>query len=63
MNEQTLTASGVTYYALKVNGVVVTTPVQNMLLAEGQRSTLSPADQPLAEVTVVSSTGQELLLG
>lgn len=63
MMKQMLTDSAVIYYALKLNGRLITPPMLNPALLEEYRRNL-PIDQaPLAEVVSVTAAGTELLLG
>ena len=55
--------SQMTYYALKINGRIITPPLSERSLTETYRSNLPPDQKILAEVVSVTSTGQEILLG
>lgn len=63
MNNTILTDGTVLYYALKVNGKLVTAPMSDRFMLEQQRQAL-PQDQRLvAEIVTVTPSGQEVLLG
>lgn len=64
MNKPILTdSSNLAYYALKVNGRLVTPPMVNPLMLEEYRRNLPDDQKATAEVVSVTSTGTELLLG
>lgn len=52
-----------TFYAVKVNGRIVSMPTTDRYLAETVRHNLPPDQRPIAEVVIVTQSGQELLLG
>lgn len=57
------TSQGVQYYALKVNGQIVSRPVTNPVLLEQQKDLLPPEKRGLAEIVSVTESGKELLFG
>ena len=63
MNNQILADGTVLYYALKLDGKIISQPVSERFIAEQHRATLAPDKQPLAEVVTVTPDGRELLLG
>ena len=63
MNNQILTDGTVLYYALKVNGKIITPPLLNPALLEEYRRNLPNEQKGLAEVVSVTAAGTELLLG
>lgn len=52
-----------TYYAVKVNGQIVSAKYMSPQQAEMQIQHLNEAHQTIAEVVAVTSDGKELLLG
>lgn len=63
MNNQILNNGEVVYYAVKVNGIFVTSKFSERMLAEQAKLRLPDNEQTIAEVVTVTSSGQELLLG
>ena len=63
MNKQVLTDGTVVYYAVKVNGMIVTQKFTSAQMAEQAKEQLSQEAKMLAEVVTVTSDGLELLLG
>lgn len=63
MNNTVLTDNLVAYYALKVNGKIVTPPQLSPAMLEKFKETLTSSDQLLAEVVMVTANGQEILMG
>ena len=63
MNTQILTDGAVVYYAVKLNGVIVTQKFNSAYTAEQAKEQLAPEARMLAEVVTVTAGGQELLLG
>ena len=55
--------STVVYYALAVNGRIVTARFATPFAAEAARAQIPPEQQALAEVVTVDSLGRQLLLG
>lgn len=52
-----------TYYAVKMNGKIITLPVGDRLAAEQAKLNLPEDQRMIAEVVTVTADGQELLLG
>lgn len=52
-----------TFYALKVNGRLVSQPVSDRGLLERQKTALPENERMIAEIVTVTSDGRELLLG
>jgi hypothetical protein len=63
MNNTVLTDGTVMYYALKVNGQIVSRPVSNPSLLEAQKELLPENQRFAAQIVTVTASGQELLLG
>lgn len=63
MNNTVLTDGTVMYYALKVNGKIVSSAVPAAHLLESYRAKLPQDQQLIAEIVTVTPNGQELLLG
>lgn len=63
MNNTLLADGTVLYYALKVNGRIITPPLLNPALLEEYRRNLPPDQKALAEVVSVTPEGREMLLG
>lgn len=63
MNNTILTDGTVVYYALKVNGVIVSSPVSSRHLLEQQMSTLPLNERATAQIVPVTSDRREVLLG
>ena len=63
MNQNILTDNTNVYYAVKVNGMIVTQKFTSAQMAEQAKEQLSAEAKMLAEVVTVTSAGQELLLG
>ena len=63
-NENLITdASQETYYAVSVNGAIVSPRYATPALAEDMIKLLSEAHQSIAEVVPVTSDGKQILLG
>ena len=63
MNKALQDSNTVMYYALAVNGKVVSAKFSERFAAEQARTSLSPEQQKIAEVVTVDSSGRQLLLG
>lgn len=63
MNNQVLQDGTVVYYAIAINGRVVSQPFSDRGVAEMERQKLPHNKQILAEVVPVTSAGQQILLG
>lgn len=63
MNNTILVDGTVMYYALKVNGQIVSRPVSNPSLLENQKEMLPENQRAFAQIVSVTASGQELLLG
>lgn len=63
MNQTILTDGSVVYYAVKVNGMIVTQKFTSQMAAESAKEQLPPETKMLAEVVTCTSDGKELLLG
>jgi hypothetical protein len=63
MNKQVLNDDTVVYYALAVNGRVVTPKVTEKFAAEMARASLPAHQQKIAELVTVDASGRQLLLG
>lgn len=63
MNNSILTDSTVVYYALKVNGVIVSRPVSDRSLLEQQINGLPLTERGSAQIVPVTSGSKEVLLG
>lgn len=63
MNNQVLHDGTVVYYALAVNGRVVSARFSDRTSAEMARPTLPAEQQKLAEVVTVDASSRQLLLG
>lgn len=50
-------------YAIKVNGSIVSPPVDTSTIAENYIKQLSPEHQSIAEVVIVDDHGKEFLFG
>jgi hypothetical protein len=63
MNNQVLTDGTVVYYAVLLNGQVISQKFTDRFAAEQARKALPPEQQLLAEVTPVDGSNRQLLLG
>lgn len=63
MNNTVLKDGAVMYYALAVNGRVVSAKFSDRAAAEQARTTLPVDQRTLAEVVTVDSASRQLLLG
>ena len=63
MNQTILNDNTVVYYAVKVNGMIVTQKFTSQMAAEAAKEQLSPEAKMIAEVVTCTSDGKELLLG
>jgi hypothetical protein len=63
MNNQILNDGTVLYYALKVDGRIVTPPMLERFMLEDYKKNLPSDQQGLAEVVMVTPDGKEMLLG
>ena len=63
MNQTVLTDGSVVYYAVKVNGMLVTQKFTSQMAAEAAKQQLSEEAKMIAEVVPCTSDGKELLLG
>lgn len=63
MNNTILTDGTAVYYAVKVNGMIVTQKFTSQHMAEQAKEQLSPEAKMIAEVVTVTSDNKELLLG
>jgi len=63
MNNKVLQDGAVMYYALAVNGRVVSAKFSDRGAAEQARTTLPTEQQKIAEVVTVDSASRQLLLG
>lgn len=63
MNNKVLQDGAVMYYALAVNGRVVSAKFSDRGAAEQARTSLPKEQQPIAEVVTVDSASRQLLLG
>ena len=63
MNNKVLQDGAVMYYALAVNGKVVSAKFSDRGAAEQARTLLTAEQQKIAEVVTVDSASRQLLLG
>ena len=63
MNQTILTDNTVVYYAVKVNGMIVTQKFTSQMAAEQAKEQLPTETKMLAEVVTCTADGKELLLG
>jgi len=53
----------VVYYVVRVNGVAVSTPFNERMMAEMAKNNLPEEQKMIAEVVPVTADGKQLLLG
>ncbi len=63
MKNEVLNDGTVVYYAVMINGQVVSPKYTDRFAAEQAKQKLSPAQKQIAEVTVVDQSNRQLLLG
>ena len=63
MKNTILTDGTVVYYAIKVNGQLVSRAVSERAILEAQINTLPPNERAIAEIVTVTASNQEILLG
>lgn len=63
MKQSVLSDGTVMYYAVKLNGRIITPPLVERYSLQQHIATLPKDQQALAEIVTVTQSGQELLLG